>query len=195
MTEIWKDIEGYDGFYQVSNFGRIKSLYKNKETMLKPQIVSKYYMVKLSKNGIEKHRTVHSLVAQAFVDDWFENAEINHKDSNKLNNRFDNLEWVTRSENQKHQYYKRYPDYKKPVCEKCGKHVSGKEVKYCLNCSKLEKRKNWPDIIDLSNDLKNMNFTQIGKKYGYSDNMIRKICKAYGLPYNVKDLKKYRDIA
>jgi len=105
MTEIWKDIEGYEG-YQVSNMGRIRStdrlIYhkhikryiKYKGKVLKASPCQGGYL-RISNPGIKVHRAV----ALAFVPGYFEGAEVNHKDENVKNNRADNLEWVTHKEN------------------------------------------------------------------------------------------------
>ena len=80
MTEVWKDIEGYEGYYQVSNLGRVKSLKWNKERILKPFVdSSKYQRVKLSSNLKEKNFLVHRLVAIAFITDGREQF-VNHID-------------------------------------------------------------------------------------------------------------------
>lgn len=102
MTEIWKDIEGYEGLYQISNLGRVKSLKWNKERILKPFLdTSKYMRVKLSSNLKEKNFLVHRLVACAFIVDGVDDF-VNHVDGNKLNNNLLNLEWVNKSENVHH---------------------------------------------------------------------------------------------
>lgn len=108
--EQWKDIAGYEGLYQVSNLGNIKSLarYKKnrgvmqevKEKILKqtPDMVG-YVKVHLSKEGKSKCFCVHKLVALAFVPNVENKPHINHIDENKSNNRADNLEWCTATEN------------------------------------------------------------------------------------------------
>lgn len=111
--EIWKDIEGYEGLYQVSNLGRIKSLKRQKsngknlvyidEKILTQNITNwGYYRVALYKNGIRKYHRVHRLVATAFLPNPENKEQVNHIDGNKLNNNLDNLEWSTRIENIHH---------------------------------------------------------------------------------------------
>lgn len=106
MDEIWKDIEGYEGYYQVSNKGRIKGIrlmYQyTEERILKPFSNQKgrgYLKVKLIKNGTGKYAYVHRLVAQAFIDNPNHYTEVNHKDENPKNNTVENIEWCTRSYN------------------------------------------------------------------------------------------------
>ena len=94
MKEIWKDIEGYEGLYKISNMGRVYSLYRNK--ILSPGIdTSGYKVVNLCKNRKQKTRTVHRLVAEAFIENPNNYPIINHKDENKENNIISNLEWCT----------------------------------------------------------------------------------------------------
>lgn len=101
MVEIWRDIEGYENLYQVSNFGRVKSLGNGKshnynlckERILKNDIKHGYQRVSLCKNGKCKHFFVHRLVAFAFIPNTNNYPIINHKDEIKTNNFVDNLEW------------------------------------------------------------------------------------------------------
>lgn len=99
MEEIWKDIEGYEGLYQVSNLGRVKSLNYHrtrKEQLLKPTKSNRgYFKVYLNKNGKMKTFNVHRLVAQAFIENPNNYPCVNHKDENKINNIVDNLEYCT----------------------------------------------------------------------------------------------------
>ena len=105
MQEIWKDIKDYEGLYQVSNLGRIKSCERIvkrgdnhkpvKERILKMGDKCGYKYVILSKSGKGKTGWVHRLVAQAFISNPDNLSCINHKDENPTNNRVDNLEWCT----------------------------------------------------------------------------------------------------
>ncbi len=117
MEEIWKDIEDYEGLYQVSDLGRIKSLErdvvysKNKKPAARCERILKqhlnnagYLFVTLAKNGINKMLYVHRLTAFAFVPNPDNKPEVNHINSNKLDNRAINLEWNTPSENILHSY-------------------------------------------------------------------------------------------
>lgn len=107
MEEIWKDIKGYEGLYQVSNLGRVKRILfinriciKEKEKMLKPrQNKFGYLLVSLSKNGKIKQITIHRLVAETFLNNPNNYSDINHKDENKQNNNVDNLEFCTHKYN------------------------------------------------------------------------------------------------
>lgn len=98
-VEIWKDVIGYEGLYQISNLGRLK-----KETHIFKQYIDKtgYLNVILTKNKVRKTKKVHRLVAEAFIKNKNKLPIINHKDGNKKNNFVDNLEWVTYKENSIH---------------------------------------------------------------------------------------------
>jgi hypothetical protein len=105
-TEIWKSVQGYEGLYEVSNMGNVKSLGNDKtrkEKILKPgKNKAGYYKVDISKQGKSKTILVHVLVAQAFlghIPDGTHNVVPDHKDRDKSNNRADNLELITQREN------------------------------------------------------------------------------------------------
>lgn len=109
MNEIFKDIIGYEGLYQVSNLGRVKSLPKGdgngyRERILKTDATRSYYCVSLSKDGKVKRIFNHVLVATHFIPNPLNKPQINHIDSNKFNNNVLNLEWVTISENAIHAF-------------------------------------------------------------------------------------------
>ncbi len=111
MEEIYKDIKGYEGKYQISNLGNVKSLPKgdgngNKERILKQEVVKRdhtnYRRVTLSKNGETERFQVHRLVAEAFIDNPENKPFVNHIDNNGETNTVSNLEWCTHSENMMH---------------------------------------------------------------------------------------------
>ena len=99
-VEEWKDVKGYEGLYQVSNLGRVKSIIYDKEKILKPKCARGYYQVHLCNKGVPiKTCYIHRLVAEAFIPNPTNLSEVNHKDENKLNNHVSNLEWCTRAYN------------------------------------------------------------------------------------------------
>ena len=111
MEEIWKDIEGFEGLYQVSSLGRVKSLERTVRAntcgvrVLQERLLSVcksscgYYIVVLCKNGKHYTKLAHRLVAEAFIPNTRNLNEVNHKDENKLNNSLANLEWCDRAYN------------------------------------------------------------------------------------------------
>lgn len=106
MKEIWKDVKGYEGCYQVSNFGNVKSLNYMKTGKEKVLKVRKdkygYLTVNLSKDGKKKHYTVHRLVATAFLPNPNNLLQVNHIDEDKTNNTVFNLEWCSNEYNHKY---------------------------------------------------------------------------------------------
>lgn len=112
--ERWVDVNGYEGYYQVSNLGRVKSLGRNvthgNVTWFQPERImspwagttSLYDCVRLYKNGIKTKFTVHRLVAQHFLSSWNPRWEVNHLDGDRWNNAASNLEMCTRKENVRH---------------------------------------------------------------------------------------------
>ena len=111
MEEIWKEIPGYEGYYEISNVGRVRSLTRTitckdgRQYTMKGDIKflslnnKGYYMVNLYKNDKGKKVFVHRLVAEAFIPNPNNLPVVNHKDENPLNNNVDNLEWCTQKYN------------------------------------------------------------------------------------------------
>lgn len=97
--EIYKDIEGFEGFYQVSNLGNIKSIKYNKIMKYSDINNCGYYRIYLTKDNIKKRYFIHRLVAEAFLSKVIDKNKVNHIDKNKLNNELSNLEWCNMREN------------------------------------------------------------------------------------------------
>ncbi len=106
MEEIWKDIAGFEGLYQVSNLGNVKRLISERvfEERLIGRSIDRYGYIKrvLSKGGKNYYFTEHRLVAIAFIDNPNNKATVNHKNGIKTDNRVENLEWLTNKENHQH---------------------------------------------------------------------------------------------
>ena len=144
MTEIWKDIQGYEGFYQISNLGNVKSLervidkgngilqHRKERIMNKRESVDGYYVAKLNVNKKSKSIAIHILVARHFIDNPNNYPEVNHKDCNRKNNQVDNLEWCTHQQNV--EYSKQLGHYKtKSGCDNPNYKNDTLKIKYKNN--------------------------------------------------------------
>lgn len=173
--EIWKDIKGYEGLYQVSNLGRVKSLgrfhkfpnggiYEIKPRILKNATETSGYLFVALYNGYRKQYKIHRLVAEAFIPNPNNLPQVNHKDLNKQNNRVDNLEWCTASENIKHAFkhgVRKMPDKLKNMI----KNFDGENNPN----SKLKK----DEIIDIKTQINNgISYKKIAQKYNLNPNYI-----------------------
>lgn len=113
MEEIWKAIPGYEGYYEASTLGRIRSIariakgrwgysYRSSHVLSQNNVHDGYCQVKFSINGKKTQPLVHRLVATTFIANPYNLPQVNHKDGNPMNNHVDNLEWCTASENSVH---------------------------------------------------------------------------------------------
>ena len=169
--EIWKDVPGYEGIYQVSSYGRIKSLkrvimrkdgkpYTQVEKILKPGTNHKGYLgCSFRKNFVAKPVIVHRLVALAFIDNPNNLPQVNHKDGNKKNNRVENLEWITNYDNMQHSIITGIRNVKK-ITDNLKKVNSRKVNQYDSNGTFI---KTWNSIKDIQMELKipNQNICQV----------------------------------
>lgn len=157
MTEIWKDVVGYENLYQVSNLGRIRSLgnksnHTNFKYLKQETNAGGYKRVYLYKNCKRKCYLVHRLVAQAFLLNLENKREINHIDCNKQNNCVDNLEWCSRQENHLH---------------KC---LNG------LNSTKEAVEKNEKPIILINNNTRYRSMMDACRQLGLSVANVSRVC-------------------
>lgn len=181
--EVWRDIKGYEGLYQISNLGRVRGLdrysnnYSNYLTgktnkrKIYGRILTnkkgKYLFVMLSKNGRYKTKSIHRLIAEAFIENPNNYNCVNHIDGNKYNNSINNLEWCTTSENNTHAY-------------RNGLNKRNKEVLQYDKKGKLIKK--WNSVRQAGKEL-GISFTQIGA------------CARGELPHAHNYIWKYREVS
>lgn len=190
LDEIWKDIKGYEGYYQISNFGNVRSLDRwvkdngtpvFKQGMLLNPVKQSvgYLQIALNVEGKVKKKYIHRLVMEAFNPTDNPKLEINHIDENKENNMITNLEWVTHKEN----------------INKISKYIVARENN---QKQKLERREAWIKYRDRNIPPKEVlekqlfeyrDFVAIGKLYGVTGNAVRNWCRRYGLPDHTRQLK------
>lgn len=148
-NEIWKDIKGFDGLYQISNLGNVKSLkrkYRKNEIFIKKyENKNGYIFVVLSKNNISKNFLVHRLVAKAFIPNPNNYIEINHKNEIKDDNRVENLEWCTRK------YNINYNNLNKRINRINRKDLSKRVYQYDLDNNFIKK---WESVMEIQRQLK-----------------------------------------
>lgn len=164
-NEVWKDIVGYEGIYQVSNHGRVKALPKTIEysdgkvipydEIIMRSIIEKegYKVVNLTNNGVQRQFRVHRLVAKAFIPNPNNYPQVNHRDEIKSNNNVENLEWCT------HKYNQNYGT----SIERSSKNRSRSVMKMTLD----------------GEDLKEYASATVATQDGFDNSAIGKCCKGY----------------
>lgn len=153
MNEVWKDIKGFENYYQISNTGKVKSLERKVPSKIKGtfQIIKEkirktttttagYEYVVLSKDNIHKTLLIHRLVAEHFIPNPNNLQCVNHKDENKLNNNVDNLEWCD---------YKYNNTYKNIHLRRNKNKTTREVIQYDLDMHELRR---WKSIIDAANE-------------------------------------------
>ena len=179
--EIWKDVKGYEGLYQVSNKGRIKSLnYRRtgKEGILQHSLDSYGYLkVTLHKNGKQKYFRIHRLVAEAFIPNVNDLPEVNHIDENKENNHVENLEWCDRKYN--NNYGSRN--------ERASTSMKGKKRKLKKQILCIETG----EIFDTSQDVINTMFNGKGSQSNIRNHLNGQRKSAYGYHFKYIERENY----
>lgn len=158
MEEVWRPINGYEGLYEISNKGRVKSFnywngarYEKKERIIngweqKPNKEGAYSRMKvhLTKNKRQRGFMIHRLVAESFIPNPDNKPHINHIDGNPLNNNIENLEWCTQAENIIHAYKKglrkSYRLYKREIISDYKNGMSQREIAEKFNCAPISIR-------------------------------------------------------
>jgi len=145
--EIWMDVKGFEGLYKVSSLGSVFMVKKARnQTLLK--VKNGYILCDLSKNGNKKRISVHRLVSLHFIDNPENKEQVNHKNGIKTDNRVENLEWMTSSENQRHSIETGLKKILKgDQCDSKLKEFQAKIIKYGL---KNLTQKNISDIYGIS---------------------------------------------
>jgi hypothetical protein len=171
MEEEWRDVAGYEGYYQVSNLGRIKGMARvimrrKKPCSLKskirvcPLLKSGYVNFVASKEGKTENLLVHRLVATAFIPNPFSLSQVNHKDFDKTNNKMENLEWVSHADNAQHSV--------KAGHYSCRTNPNKAKV---LTLAKVESMR--AEYASHLRQGKRITYTALGKKFGCSYDMAR----------------------
>lgn len=179
MEEIWKDIKGYEGLYQISNLGNVKKIKNKKYNINKKEVEEKeinkyisigkhklgYKNVKLTdKNGIRKNLFLHRIIAEAFIENPNNFNIINHKDGDKSNNDINNLEWTSQKDNVNHAWKNGLCENVRKVCAINGRKKSKKIIQKNKNGEVI---KVWNSTMDIEREL------------GILHNNITSCCKHY----------------
>lgn len=183
--DLWKDIPNFEGLYQASINGEIRSIYRYKKILKQSKSKNGYLKVMLCANGKRKLISVHRLIAMTFLEDYKTNLQVNHKNGIKTDNRVDNLEMVTPSENIRHSFKNGLQKAKfgedHPLYKKYGKEnkTSKKVNQYDLDGNFI---KTWDSIMDVERKLKINNGNISSCCNGKKNNAGGFIWKHYEIP-------------
>ena len=193
MNEEWKDIKEYEGLYQVSNLGNVRSLdravkdnNRNRYQKLKGKTLKYcdnghgYKLVFLNKNSIRRNFYVHRLVAEAFIPNPNNYLEINHKNLDKNDNRVENLEWVTQLENKKHYHN---TDFAK---------LSYKKISEKKRQKKLQQLNQNKERLIQGYTIENKTLQELNKETGIGIAKISNFLKQNGIKIDYVNIKKKR---
>lgn len=194
MNEIWKDINNFEGYYQISNLGRVRSLdrvingQKFNGKIIVPFVTKiGYIQTSLYKDHKEYKKYIHRLMMETFYPiDGMENLDINHIDRDKTNNKLDNLRWVTHKENM-HAWN---PPKEPQRCVDCGKVIS-RGSKRCIDCENKRRESKSENIIIENKDkiyemaVSGMNVTEISKYFGITWQTFGRTCRRLGITYKI----------
>lgn len=193
MEEIWRQIIGADAHYEISNLGRARIREHNDENggVVKCKLItpymnsSGYLQYKIKYGGVRKKKYAHRLVAEMFIENPYNLAEVDHIDDDKINNCVDNLQWITRQDNMRKMFKTRCRTGQTKYYCSCGREKS-KESRTCAECSIKISRSFIPDKDNLLESVidYNANLSAIGRKYYVSGNTIKKWCKMYSIDVN-----------
>lgn len=200
VTEVWKDIKGFEDCYQVSNLGNVRSLdrythnIQGYKSFIKGRELAKidnglgYLYSDLHKNSKVKHHYIHRLVAEHFLDSTLDSDvsyEVNHIDHNKSNNCVTNLELISHKENMQKMFKHYNKNREQAFCIDCGVEVYHTSER-CQGCNNLFRKTDISklpiDKEDLYNLLLEESFDKVGKRFGINGNSIRKWCIKLGIP-------------
>ena len=183
-NEIWKDVAGYEGLYEVSSYGRVKSLNyggcKGKVRIMKQTFNNNdYLMVGLTKDKKRKKWTVHKLVAQTFIENVENKPCVDHISTVKTDNRVENLRFVTHKENNNNELTKKHNREAENNRYKGKKHTE--ETKEKLRAYTGKNAKNYKGFVCIfpnGNITEEMLGKELGELLGISEEMIRRVVKS-----------------